>query len=65
MSNKETIAKIYASEHKFVYSTNAIPFETMEITNINFLFPRIGVLNQTPEELMFFVNRTFLKKYDL
>ena len=63
--SKEIIVKIYASGHKFIYSTNVIPFETMEITKINFLFPRIGVLNHTPEELMFFVNRTFLKKYDL
>jgi peptidoglycan/xylan/chitin deacetylase (PgdA/CDA1 family) len=63
--SKEIIVKIYASGHKFIYSTNVIPFETMEITKINFLFPRIGVLNHTPEELMFFVNRTFLKKYNL
>jgi len=63
--SKEIIVKIYASGHKFIYSTNVIPFETMEITKINFLFPRIGVLNHTPEELMFFVNRTFVKKYNL
>jgi hypothetical protein len=63
--NKEIVAKLYASEHKFVYSTNAVPFEAMDVTKTNFLFPRIGILNQTPEELMFFVNRTFLKKYDL
>lgn len=63
--NKEIIVKIYASGYKFVYSTNVIPFAKMEITKLNFLFPRIVVLNQTPEDLMFFVNRTFLKKYDI
>jgi peptidoglycan/xylan/chitin deacetylase (PgdA/CDA1 family) len=63
--NKKIIEKIYADGHKFVYSTSLIPFKTVEITKTNFLFPRIGVLNQKPEEIMFHINRTFLKKYNL
>lgn len=63
--DKNVIEKIFAGGHKFIYSTNVNPFETMEITKTDFLFPRIGVLNHTPEELMFFVNRTFLKNYNL
>jgi len=63
--DKKAIEKIFAAEHKFIYSTNVIPFKAREITENNFLFPRIGILNERPEEIMFYVNRTFLKKYDL
>jgi len=63
--DKKAIEKIFAAEHKFIYSTNIVPFKTELITKTGFLFPRIGILNESPEKIMFFVNRTFLKKYDL
>ena len=62
--DKNVIEKIFASGHKFIYSTNIVSFEADKIAKPNFLFPRLGILNQTPEELMFNINRTFIKKYD-
>jgi len=63
--DKNVIEKIFASGHKFIYSTNIVSFEAGKMAKPDFLFPRIGILNQTPEEIMFHINRTFLKKYDL
>ena len=63
--NKEVVEKIRATGHKFAYSTNPIPFKQSEITDGKFLFPRIGLANNDPEEIMFYINRTFLKKYEL
>ncbi len=63
--DKNVTEKIFAAENKFIYSTNVNPFRAREITEPNFLFPRIGILNERPEEIMFYINRTFLKKYDL
>lgn len=63
--NEKVIEKIFAAEHKFVYSTNIVPFKAKEITKTEFLFPRIGILNESPKEIMFAVNRTFLKTYEL
>ncbi len=59
------IEKLRAAGHDFIYSTNPIPFGLEEIANDRFLFPRIGLANNSPEEIMFYINRTFLKKYDL
>lgn len=63
--NKQSIEKIFAHGHKFIYSTNIVPFKTEQTTKTGFLFPRIVLNNHSPEELMFYVNRTFLRTYDL
>lgn len=63
--NEQVIEKSFALGQKFVYSTNPTFFKTEEITNTDFLFPRIGLLNNKPEEIMFYINRTFLKKINL
>jgi len=62
--DKNVIEKISASGHKFIYSTNIVSFEADKLKKTGFLFPRLGILNQTPEEIMFQINRTFVKKYD-
>jgi peptidoglycan/xylan/chitin deacetylase (PgdA/CDA1 family) len=62
--DKNVIEKIFAGGHKFVYSTNIVSFEADKINKPRFLFPRLGILNQTPEEIMFQINRTFIRKYD-
>ena len=62
--DRKVIEQLFANGHKFIYSTNIVSFEADKINKPDFLFPRLGILNQTPEELMFNINRTFVKKYD-
>lgn len=63
--NSKTTDAIFASGSKFVYTTNVVPFKSKNLKSNKFLFPRVGVLNQQPSELMFYINRTFLKNYNL
>ena len=62
---KNVIEKLFAVGHKFVHSTNIIPFKSKETALPGFLFPRLVILNNSLEEIMFYINRTFLRKYDL
>lgn len=47
--------------HQYIYTTNPMYIDEKSTTAV----PRIGLTNPSPQELMFLINRTFLKKYDL
>ena len=63
--NKNTIAALKENGHTFVYSANPNRFITDDLNRSDFFFPRIGITDQTPRELLFMINRTLFKKYDL
>ncbi len=60
-----TIAAIKQAGHKYIYTSNPNKFTVEDLRNPNFLFPRIGISNSTPNELLFIINRALFKKYDL
>ncbi|MBK6542812.1 MAG: polysaccharide deacetylase family protein [Flavobacteriales bacterium] len=50
---------------KHVYTTNPNRFVKRELSDADLLIPRIGVVDQTARELLFYINRTLLRRYDL
>ena len=48
-----------------IYNTNPYRFTAKEARDPHFVFPRIGVIEQSPKELLFYINRTLLRRYDL
>lgn len=46
--------------HQYVYTSNPCAVSSQDIEQG--LIPRIGLLNETVEEIMFYINRQFLKK---
>jgi len=63
--NKNTISVLKESGHTFIYSANPNKFKAKDLNRSDFFFPRIGITDQTPRELLFMINRTLFKKYDL
>lgn len=63
--DEKVIETIFEFGHKFVYSTNPVPFKTEDIKKTHFLFPRFGLLNDSPEQIMFYLNRTVLKRISI
>jgi peptidoglycan/xylan/chitin deacetylase (PgdA/CDA1 family) len=61
--NQKVIEHCKSAGHKFIYSTNPVyfskPFPEYS------LIPRIGLTNQSKEELCFLLNRPLLKKIDI
>jgi peptidoglycan/xylan/chitin deacetylase (PgdA/CDA1 family) len=49
--------------HKYIYSTNPIYFSNAVATGS--LIPRIGITNQSKEELCFLINRPMVRKIDI
>ena len=48
-----------------IYNTNPYRFTAKNARDPHFIFPRIGVIEQTAKELLFCINRTLLRRYDL
>lgn len=63
--NKNTIAAIKESGHTYIYSANPNKFNKSDLDSSDFFFPRIGITDQTPKEILFMINRTLFRKYDL
>ncbi len=59
------IKKLRDLNYKYIYTTNPNKFKVEDLHNENFLFPRIGLTSESPSELMFYINRSLLKKYNL
>jgi peptidoglycan/xylan/chitin deacetylase (PgdA/CDA1 family) len=60
--NQKVLDYCYAVGHDYVYSTNPSSFESSKHGR---LIPRVALLNETPEELLFAINRPLLKKIDI
>lgn len=63
--NKNTISALKESGHTYIYSANPNKFNSNDLNKNDFFFPRIGITDQTPREILFMINRTLFKKYDL
>lgn len=63
--NNTVLEEIHAAGHEYVYATNPNNFTARDLDNKNFLFPRIGLTNEGPGLLLFYINRSLLRKYDL
>jgi peptidoglycan/xylan/chitin deacetylase (PgdA/CDA1 family) len=63
--NKTTISELRSEGYNFIYTTNPNRFQTEDLSDEHFLFPRIGVTSETPEQLQFYINRAIIKTYQL
>jgi len=63
--NENTISALKRTGHTYIYSANPNKFTVKDLTNNDFFFPRIGITEQSPKEILFMINRTLFKKYDL
>lgn len=61
--NEKSVAHCRTAGHQFIYSTNPVYFRGK--INADSLIPRIGITNQTKEELCFLINRPLVKKIDI
>lgn len=61
--NKTALEYGWSVGHKFIYATNPVYFS--EPFPEYSLIPRIGITNQTAEELCFLINRPLVKKIDI
>lgn len=59
---KQVIAIIKESGHELAYTSNPAGFKS----NFNkYLIPRIGLTNESPQRIMFYINRQFIKNIAL
>lgn len=63
--NKQTINQLRIQGHQFIYSTNPNKFGVKDLDTFNFIFPRIGITNESENQLLFFINRAILRKINL
>lgn len=63
--NKDVLDFCYSSGHEFVYSTNPTYFNPADRKRDERLIPRVALLDESPEELYFLINRPLLKKIDI
>lgn len=63
--NQSTIDKLRTSGYKYIYTTNPNRFRAQDLEKPDFLFPRICLTNETPEQILFYINRSILKHYNL
>ena len=66
--NKSSIKYCEIIGHKFIYTTNPTYFKKdsskQSSTSMN-LIPRIGITNETPNQLLFYFNRPLFKKINI
>ena len=60
--NEQVLNFCYSVGHDYVYSTNPTSFEAARGRR---LIPRVAILNEGAEELIFMINRPLLKKIDI
>lgn len=60
--NEQVLNFCYSVGHEYVYTTNPSYFD---LTRSLRLIPRVAILNESPEELFFAINRPLLKKIDI
>lgn len=62
--NEDTLAILSENNYQFIYSTNPSYIKT-DSNHFYPIFPRIGITNQTINQLIFYINRTLFKKIDI
>jgi peptidoglycan/xylan/chitin deacetylase (PgdA/CDA1 family) len=60
--NAEVLDYCHSVGHEYVYTTNPTWFDLRRDER---LIPRVSILNESPEELFFLINRPLLKKIDI
>ncbi|HEY6232020.1 MAG TPA: polysaccharide deacetylase family protein [Pyrinomonadaceae bacterium] len=63
--DERVLRQCFESGHAYVYSSNPTFFDASAPSYKKKLIPRIGVLNDTPAELTFLINRPLLKTIDI
>ena len=63
--NDRVLNFCYSTGHEYAYSTNPSYFDLTDKKRNRRLIPRLGLLNESPEELYFLINRPLLKKIDI
>jgi len=56
---------LFEKGHERVYTTNPIPFRRQDCGETHAVLPRIGLTNESAKDIAFYINRTFVRKYDL
>jgi len=60
--NAKVLDYCYSAGHQYIYTTNPTSFDP---TRNERLIPRVSILNESPQELFFLINRPLLKKIDI
>jgi peptidoglycan/xylan/chitin deacetylase (PgdA/CDA1 family) len=63
--DKRMIDSCIKAGHKYVFTTNPIPFSGKHLNSDCVILPRISILSESPGELRFLINRSIFKKIDL
>jgi len=64
--DRRALDRCFASGHRFVYSTNPCLFEARDVERYSQdPIPRIGLTNQSKQELLFLLNRPMFRSIDI
>ena len=63
--DQRTIDMCSKAGHKYIFTTNPIPFSRRQLNSDCIILPRISILNERPRELWYLINRNIFKKIDL
>ena len=63
--NQDVITKLKKEGYPFIFSTNPNKFEVKDLNKKDFIFPRIGITNESKKELLLYINRAILKKINI
>ncbi|MBK6541813.1 MAG: polysaccharide deacetylase family protein [Flavobacteriales bacterium] len=63
--DQRSLRRLRSAGFTRIYTTNPYRFTRSDAADNRFLIPRIGVVRQTVQELLFHINRTLLWRYDL
>ncbi|HKP45824.1 MAG TPA: polysaccharide deacetylase family protein [Pyrinomonadaceae bacterium] len=63
--DQRVLDRCFQAGHRYVYSSNPTYFDTSSDAYKTRLIPRIGVLNDTPAELTFLINRPLVKTINI
>lgn len=63
--NDTILEELYKRGYKYIYITNPVGYKKGSSDNNYKLIPRIGMTNQSIQDIIFILNRTIIKKIDL
>jgi hypothetical protein len=63
--NDVVIEELYRRGYEFIYITNPVGYKKKSSQKSYKLIPRIGMTNQSIQDIIFMLNRTIVKKIDL
>ncbi|MEQ8478573.1 MAG: polysaccharide deacetylase family protein [Fulvivirga sp.] len=63
--NSKVLEEISTFGYKYIFSTNPDHFKIKKTNHSYMLYPRIGIGEDTTDQIQFYINRSYFRNYDL